>query len=47
MIGPAVWLSYGLIRRRWFARLQFEQLRMKPALFEEYFEDSCRISGRT
>lgn len=46
MIGPAVWLSYGLIRQRWFARLQFEQLRMKPALFEKYFEDSCRISRK-
>jgi len=44
MIGPAVRMSYGLIRQRWFARLQFAQLRMKPELFEEYYEDSCRIS---
>ena len=30
LIGPALALSYGLIRKERFARLQFRSLRMKP-----------------
>lgn len=44
MIGPALGGSYGLIRRRWFSKLQFKALRIKPALFEDYFRDTCGIS---
>ncbi len=44
LIGPAFGSSYGLIRNRSFARLQFRSLRMKPALFEEYYRDTCRIA---
>ncbi|MBR3494356.1 MAG: alpha/beta hydrolase [Clostridia bacterium] len=44
LIGPSLACSYGLIRRRCFARLQFRSLRLKPELFEEYYRDSSAIS---
>ena len=44
LIKPAFGSCYGLIRRRWFARLQFWSLRIKQTLFEEYFRDTCRIT---
>jgi len=44
MIKPVFGSCYGLIKRRWFAKLQFKSLRMKPELFEEYFRDTCEIS---
>ena len=40
----AIGMSYGLIRKRWFARLQFNALRMKGELFEDYYRDSSGIS---
>ena len=44
LIGPAFGSSYGLIRNRGFARLQFQSLHIKPDLFEEYYRDTCQIS---
>lgn len=44
MIRPAFGSAYGLIRRRWFSRLQFRALRMKRMLFEDYYRDSRGIS---
>jgi len=44
MIKPAFGSCYGLIRRKWFARLQFKSLRIKPELFEDYFRDTCAVS---
>jgi pimeloyl-ACP methyl ester carboxylesterase len=44
LLGPSVGMSYGLVKKRWFARLQFRQLRLRPDLFEEYYEDSCKIT---
>ena len=43
LIAPAFGSSYGLIRNRSFAKMQFESLRIKPALFEDYYRDTCRI----
>ena len=43
LIGAAVGSSYGLTRNRRFARLQFQALHMKPALFEDYYRDTCGI----
>lgn len=43
LIAPAFGSSYGLIRNRSFARLQFQSLHIKPELFEEYYRDTCRI----
>ena len=43
VIGPAFSSSYGLIRNRTFARLQFESYHLKPELFEDYYRDSCLV----
>ena len=44
MIKPAFGSCYGLIKHRWFSKLQFKSLRIKEELFEEYFRDTCDIS---
>ncbi len=44
MIKPAFGSCYGLIKHRWFSKLQFKSLRIKQELFEEYFRDTCGIS---
>jgi len=44
VIKPVFGTCYGLIKHRWFAKLQFKSLRIKQALFEEYFQDTCGIS---
>ena len=46
LLGPAVGCSYGLIRNRRFAKLQFRSLHMKPELFEDYYRDTCGIEKR-
>lgn len=43
LIGPAFGSSYGLIRDRRFAALQFKSLHIRPELFEDYYRDSCQI----
>lgn len=43
LIAPAFGSSYGLIRNRSFAKMQFRSLHIKPELFEEYYRDTCRI----
>ena len=44
MIAPAFGSCYGLIKQKWFSKLQFRSLHMKPELFEEYYRDTCRIT---
>lgn len=36
LIKPAFGSCYGLIRQKWFSKLQFRSLRMKPELFNDY-----------
>ena len=43
LIAPAFGSCYGLMRNRSFAKLQFRSLRIKPELFEEYYQDTCQI----
>ncbi len=43
LVGPAVACSYGLIRSKRFARLQFRALHMDPGLFDDYYRDTCAI----
>ena len=43
LIEPAFGTSYGLIRQRWFARLQAAYLRIPEELFEDYYRDTCQI----
>ena len=43
-IQPIVAICYPLIKKRWFARLQFKTLHIKESLFEDYYRDSAAIS---
>ena len=43
LIGPAFGMSYGLIRKKWFAELQADYLGIPKALFDDYFRDTCKI----
>ena len=43
MIAKAVGSSYNLIKMRSFAKLQFKSLHIRPALFEDYYRDTCLI----
>lgn len=43
LIGPTFGLSYGLIRRKWFAKLQAASLGIPRELFDDYFRDTCKI----
>ena len=46
MIKPAFGSCYGLIRHKWFSKLQFASLKMKQDLFEDYYRDTCKITKR-
>ena len=44
LIGPTFGMSYGLIKQKWFAKLQAAYLGIPEALFDDYFRDTCKIS---
>ena len=44
LIGPTFGMSYGLIKQKWFAKLQAGYLGIPKALFDDYFRDTCKIS---
>ena len=37
-------LSYGLIKKQCFSKLQFRELKIKKELYEDYYRDSCKIT---
>ena len=43
LIGPTFGMSYGLIKQRWFAKMQADYLGIPKALFEDYYRDTCAI----
>lgn len=43
LISTAFSLCYPLIKKRWFAKLQFQSLHIQSSLFENYFDDSSSI----
>ena len=43
MIRAAFGAGYGLIRHRWFSKVQFQSLHIKQDLFEDYYRDTCGI----
>jgi pimeloyl-ACP methyl ester carboxylesterase len=47
LVLPTIKLFYGLIKMKWFARLQAKTLYVPEALFELYFNDSIRISKQS
>ncbi len=44
LIGPTFGMSYGLIKQRWFAKIQADYLGIPKALFEDYYRDTCAIT---
>ena len=44
LIGPTFGMSYGLIKQRWFAKLQAAYLGIPKELFEDYYRDTCAIA---
>lgn len=43
LISPMISVSYRLIKKLWFAKLQFKQLHIKTDLFDSYYNDTCKI----
>jgi len=43
---PMYNMSYGLIKRRWFAKLQAKTLNLSEGLFESYYKDSSRMTKK-
>ena len=37
-------MCYGLIKKRWYAKLQAKTLNISEELFEDYFKDSSRMT---
>ncbi len=44
LIGPALRMSYGLIKNKSFAVRQFKALHIREGLFDDYYRDSCEIT---
>ncbi len=44
LIQPAYSVCYPLIKKKWFAKLQFQALHIKDIHFERYYRDSANIS---
>lgn len=40
---PLVRLCYGLVKKRWYAKLQAKTLNVSDDMFEDYFSDSSRM----
>lgn len=43
MVKPSVDLSWFLVKKRWFAKLQAKQLYLPDSMFEDYFRDSVKM----
>ena len=44
LIGPTFGMSYGLIKQKWFAKMQAAYLGIPQTLFDDYYQDTCKIS---
>ena len=44
LIAPTFGMSYGLIKQRWFAKMQADFLGIPKELFEDYYRDTCAIT---
>ena len=44
LLGPTFDMSYGLIKQKWFAKLQADYLGIPKVLFDDYYRDTCKIS---
>ena len=46
LISPSVASSFRLIKKKWFSKLQFDYLKIKKELFNDYYSSTCGISKR-
>ena len=44
LIKPAFSMSYSLISKKWFSKLQCKSLHIKDSLYEDYYRDTCLVS---
>lgn len=44
LITPSIKMSYSLISKKWFSKLQFRNLKIKESLFDKYYNDSSKIT---
>ena len=44
LIKPTFGMSYGLIKQKWFAKLQAAYLGIPQTLFDDYYRDTCKVS---
>ena len=44
LIKPTFGMSYGLIKQKWFAKIQAAYLGIPKKLFGDYFRDTCKIT---
>jgi len=44
LIGPTFGMSYGLIKQKWFAKMQAAYLGIPQKLFDDYYRDTCKIT---
>ena len=44
LIAPTFGISYGLIKKRWFSKIQFRSLKIRSDLFEDYYRDTSKIA---
>ena len=44
LIKPTFGISYGLIKRKWFAKMQAAYLGIPQKLFDDYYRDTCKIT---
>ncbi len=47
MTVPVYKLMYGLVKRRWFSKLQAKTLSVPDDMFEKYYQDSQKISKQS
>lgn len=46
LIRPVFGCSYPLIKQKWFAKMQFSQLKIKSELFDDYYRDTCAVQKK-
>jgi len=44
LIKPTFGMSYGLIKQKWFAKMQAAYLGIPKKLFDDYYRDTCKIT---
>lgn len=44
LVAPLFLMSFPLIKKKWFAKMQFRYLGIQADLFEHYYEDTVKLS---